>query len=235
MSSPTAHVADMTTAKARHDDLAARLRGFGPVGIAAILLIVGANLIVAPAGAMLAVVWARISHVSWTDLGFRRPRSWVMTLIVGTLAGVILKLLMKALVMPLLGGPAVNAAYHFVADNRPALVQMILASIIVGGIGEEILYRGFLFERLWRLLGKSAAATAAIVVLVTVLFASIHIPEQGRYGAAQALFTGLTFGTIYALTRRLWLPIVIHAAFDITAVLLIYFNLEAPLAHSILG
>jgi uncharacterized protein len=225
----------MSSASATGHDFAAKLRGFGPVGIAAILLILGSNLVIAPVGAVFVLVWARISHVSWTDLGFSRPRSWLPTVLFGILAGVILKLLMKAVVMPLLGGPAINGAYHFVAGNRPALVQMIVTSIITGGIGEEIVYRGFLFERLWRLWGKSTTATAAIVLVVTAFFASIHIPEQGPYGAVQALFTGLTFGTVYAVTRRLWLPMVIHAAFDVTAVLLIYFNLEARLAGSLFG
>ena len=217
------------------DGLAARLRGFGPVGFAAILLIFAANLAVAPLGAILVLVWARVAGVPWSDLGFRRPRSWLLTIVAGVIAGVMLKFLVKAVIMPLLGGPAINTAYHFVEGNRPALVQMIFVSIITGGIGEEILYRGFLFERLGRLVGKGRVATVAIVLLTTALFASIHIPEQGPYGAVQAIFTGLTFGTVYALTRRLWLPMVMHAAYDVTAVLLIYFGLEATVAHSFFG
>jgi membrane protease YdiL (CAAX protease family) len=67
------------------------------------------------------------------------------------------------------------------------------------------------------------------------VFASVHIPEQRIAGAEQAVFTGLVFGTMYALTRSLWLPIVTHAAFDLTAVAMIYFNLEAPIAHALVG
>lgn len=217
------------------DGVAARLRGFGPIGIAAILLIFAANLAIAPLGAILVLVWARVAEVPWSDLGFRRPRSWLLTIVGGVIAGVLLKLLVKAVIMPLLGGPAINAAYHFVEGNRPALIRMIIVSVITGGIGEEILYRGFLFERLGRLLGKGQAATATIVLLTTALFASIHIPEQGPYGAVQAIFTGLTFGTIYAVTRRLWLPMVMHAAYDVAAVFLIYYGLEETVARSVFG
>ena len=217
------------------DDLPARLRGFGPLGIAAIVIILAANLIVAPLGAILVLVWAKLAAVPWADLGFRRPRSWPRTIVLGALAGILLKLLLKAGVMPLLGAPAINAAYHFVVGNTPALIRLIIVSVIAGGIGEEILYRGFLFERLGRLLGHSVAATIAIVLLTTALFASIHLPEQGPYGAVQALFTGLTFGTIFAITRSLWLPIVMHAAYDVAAVVLIYLNLEASLARLVFG
>jgi len=213
------------------DDLPARLRGFGPLGITAIVIILAANLIVAPLGAILVLVWAKHAAVRWADLGFRRPRSWPRTIVLGALAGIALKLLLKAVVMPLLGAPAINAAYHFVAGNTPALIRLITVSIIIGGIGEEILYRGFLFERLRGLLGHSAAATVAVVLLTTALFAWIHIPEQGPHSAVQALFTGLTFGTIFAITGSLWLPIVMHAAYDVAAVVLIYLNLEAPLAR----
>ena len=215
--------------------LGSRLREVGPLGIAAAILIVAANLTIAPLGAIIVLAWRWIVGVSWRDLGFRAPRSWILTLIIGFAGGILFKLLMKALVIPLLGGPDINVAYHFVEGNRPALIQMILTSVIAGGFGEEILYRGFLFERLERALGKSAASKIAIVLLTTALFASIHIPEQGPYGAVQAAFTGLTFATVYAVTRSLWLPIILHAAFDVTAVVMIYLGMESAVAHSILG
>ena len=205
------------------------------MGIAAALIVVGSNLVLAPIGAILVLVWAWLAKVPWRDLGFSRPRSWAITLIAGVIAGVLLKLLLKALVMPLLGAPETNAHFHFIVGNRSAMVSMILASVLVGGIAEEILYRGFLFERLGRLLGQSRAATIGIVLLTTAFFASIHIPEQGFYGAMQAAFTGLASATIFAVTRRLWFPIAMHAAYDVTAVIIIYLDLETRVAHALLS
>lgn len=218
------------TRQTKHD-LAHRLRGFGPVGIGVIILILAGNFLFAPLSAILVLTWAWQARLPWPDIGFRRPRSWLGTIAVGLIIGISLKLAMKALVMPLLGGPAVNPAYHFIAGNPQVLPGMILTMILVAGFGEEILYRGYMFERLARVLGDSRGATIAIVLLTSAVFASVHIPEQGVAGAEQALVTGLTFGTMYALTRTLWLPIVTHAAFDLTAVAMIYFNLEAPVAR----
>jgi len=212
-----------------------RLSGTGPAGIVAALVIVGANLVIAPLGALLALLWKWAARISWRDLGFRRPGSWMVTLTAGAALGVLFKLLMKALVMPLLGGPAVNPAFHFIAGNSSAMIRMVIASVIIGGLAEEFVYRGFLFERLQRFFGNSRAATTAIVLLTTLLFAAAHYPDQGLAGAEQAFIMGLTVATIFALNRSLWLPIVIHASFDITAVLLIYFGLEATVAHSLLG
>ena len=215
--------------------LACRLRGVGPIGIFVALLIVAANLTVAPLGAILVLAWAWRAQVPLTELGFREPRSRAVTLAGGLAGGALLKLLLKALVMPLLSGPPLNSAFQSIAGNTSEMISMIFASIIVAGFGEEILYRGFLFERLWRAFGHNGRTTIAIVTATSILFASIHIPEQGWAGAEQALITGLTFGTIYAVTRSLWLPIVMHAAFDVTAVLMIYFRVEGAVAHSVLG
>ena len=41
----------------------------------------------------------------------------------------------------------------------------------------------------------------------------------------------LVFGTIFAVTGRIWMVMCAHAAFDLTAVAIIYWNLEAAVAH----
>ena len=99
------------------------------------------------------------------------------------------------------------------------------------GFGEETVLRGFLFERLGKLLGRGAGATIAIVLLTSAWFGLIHYPGQGFAGAEQAVITGLVFGSIFAITGRIWLPIFAHAAFDLTAVFIIYRNLESYVAH----
>jgi membrane protease YdiL (CAAX protease family) len=136
---------------AERNGFAATLRGTGAIGILAAFIIVGANLVIAPLGAVLVLIWV---------------------------------------------------------------------SIVVGAIGEELDYRGFLLERLGRIVGYSRSAIVAIVLLTTAFFAAVHIPEQGPYGAMQAAFTGLAFATIYAVTRSLWLPMVMHAAYDVAAVVI---------------
>ena len=96
------------------------------------------------------------------------------------------------------------------------------------------MFRGFLFERLGRLLGRSARAKTLIVLLSSAVFALAHYSLQGLTGVEQAMITGLAFGTVMAATGRIWIPIVAHAAFDLTAVALIYWNLETTVAHLVL-
>lgn len=182
-------------------------------------------------GALAVLVWAHQSRTPWAAIGLVRPASWWRTIALGVLLGVALKLLMKAVVMPLLGAPPVNAAFHHLAGDRMAALGAILMVILVAGFGEELLWRGFLFERLGRLLGPRPWATAGIVILTSVLFGLAHLQVQGVPGAQQGTLTGLVFGSIYARTRGLPLVMITHAVFDVVAVAIIHFDLETTVAQ----
>jgi hypothetical protein len=69
----------------------------------------------------------------------------------------------------------------------------------------------------------------------TIWFGLDHLQVQGLAGIEQALIVGLVFGTIYARTGRLWLLIVAHAAFDLAALAIIYWDVEAQVAAYVLG
>jgi membrane protease YdiL (CAAX protease family) len=228
-----------TTPEGPHEDagdrFASGLRGFGPAGLVAILVIVlsgtiSPGLIAVPLGALLALAWCRWSRTPWRAIGYVRPRSWIGGLAAGVAIGVALKLLMKVIVMPLLGAGSTNSAYAFLVGNRaflPAAVWMMLAA----GFGEETVFRGFLFERLGRILGSGAGARVAILLITSALFGMAHYADQGLAGAEQGLMTGLVFGAIFAATGRIWVPICAHAAFDLTALAIICLDLESAVAH----
>ncbi len=212
------------------DPVAAQLRGFGPLGLLAILVIVSASA-VKPLGGLLVLLWAWRSHTPWRDIGYVRPRSWLGSLAVGIIFGCVFKLLMKAIVMPLLGAPEINSAYHYVIGNPAALPGLMFTMIVGAGFGEETIFRGFLFERLGKLFGTGAGAKVSIVLLTSALFALGHYANLGLPGVEQAMITGLVFGTIFAITGRIWMVMCAHAAFDLAAVAIIYWNLEAAVAH----
>jgi membrane protease YdiL (CAAX protease family) len=211
--------------------LAAQLRGFGPVGVLSILIILAGNFLFIPLSAILVLLWRSLSHTPWREIGYVRPKSWTRTLAIGFVFGVAFKFLMKAIVMPLLGAPPVNQTYHWVTGNTAALPAMFFLMIVVGGWGEETFYRGWMFERLGKLFGTSGWAKASMVLLTTSIFASLHYSDQGIPGVEQAVISGLVFGTIFALTGRVFLLMVAHAAFDLAALAMIYWNFETAVAH----
>lgn len=90
------------TCQVSDDRFGEELRGFGPVGLLAILLILAGNAVVVPLSGLLVLVWVRLSRTPWRAIGYVRPGSIVLTVAGGIVFGVAFKLLMKAVVMPLL-------------------------------------------------------------------------------------------------------------------------------------
>lgn len=123
-----------------------------------------------------------------------------------------------------------NPAYHFLAGHR-ALLPFAIYAVLEAGFAEETVFRGFLFERFGRLWGRGPRATAATVAIVSALFALAHVQDQGVPGAEQAAFAGLAFAALYLASGSLALPMAAHAAFDLTALAMIYANLETRIAH----
>jgi membrane protease YdiL (CAAX protease family) len=223
----------MTEKLSREDDFARRLRGFGPLGILAILVILAANLVIVPTSAILVLMWARLSRTPWREIGYVRPKSWLRMIALGIVFGVAFKFLMKAIVMPLLGAPPINEAFRWVTGNPSALPLMLYLIIVGAGFGEETVFRGWMFERLGKLFGISTAAKILAVLITTALFAAAHYSGQGVPGVEQAAIVGLVFATIFAVTGELPILMIAHTAFDLTALAMIYWNFETAVAHLI--
>jgi membrane protease YdiL (CAAX protease family) len=221
---------DATKVKTQDDPIAMALRGFGPLGSIAIVVIVASQLL-APLEAVLVLIWAKRSRTPWHEIGYVRPRSWVGGLVIGVTFGIAFKFLMKAIVMPLLGAEPVNQTYHYLVGNEAALLAVIPMMVVTAGFGEETFFRGYLFERIGKLIGRSPGAKALTVLLTSVVFASLHYFDQGLAGAQQATITGIVFGTTFAFTGRIWTLMCVHAVFDLTAVAIIYMGLESSVAH----
>lgn len=218
------------TSSRANSSMAQALRGFGLVGVLSLLIIAAGAVVQMPLGALLIILWVWLSATAWSKIGYVTPNSWVGTVAIGTLFGIVFKFLMKAVVMPLLVADPVNHTYHYLTGNLFTSLGFAIYLVIGGGWAEETVFRGYLFERLGRLIGTGTLAKTAIVALTSSLFASLHY-DQGWPGVEQAVITGLVFGTIFALTGRLFLNMVIHAAFDLTALVMIYFDAESRFGH----
>jgi uncharacterized protein len=219
--------------KPTQDRFAADLRGFGPLGVISALVILAGNSIFAPLSAILVLIWRQLSGTPWHEIGYVQPRSWIGSFIVGIIFGSAFKLVMKIIVMPLLGADPINHAYHYLVGNQAALPGILFSLIIGAGFGEETLFRGYLFERLGKLFGSGIGAKTLIVLITAAFFGVLHYTDQGLAGVQQATIVGLVFGTIFAVTGRLWMLMVAHAAFDLTALAIIYWGLESHVAHLI--
>lgn len=187
-----------------------------------------------PVGAVLALFWVSRTRVPWLEIGYARPQRWGSTVLAGVLLGIALKLILKSVVMPLLGAPVVNQGFQFLVGNE-AMLPVAIWAMLVAGFAEETVFRGFLFERLRRLFGSGTRSTVGIVLLTSLVFGVVHYWSQGLAGAQQAVLTGLAFGTLFAITKRIWMPMIAHATFDLTALALIYWDVEADVSRAFFG
>ncbi len=100
--------------------------------------------------------------------------------------------------------------------TRQDLVLFLISSIFVGGFKEEI-QRAFVLKRFERDLGGIWVG----LLVWTPLFGALHY-VQGLDKAVGAGILGLVFGLLYIWRRKLTSPIVAHALYDITTLLLFW-------------
>ena len=107
---------------------------------------------------------------------------------------------------------ALLGAYHVVGSGELLPVVLALLSAIAAGTIEEIVFRGVVFRLL-----EEWGGTWTALAISSLLFGGIHLlnPHATLLGAVGIVFEGgIMLAGAYVLTRRLWLPIGIHAGWN---------------------
>ena len=130
-----------------------------------------------------------------------------LELVSGLLFGTMLFTAMTG-VVALLGG------FEVLGLRGAGQIWTMLAIAIVSGTIEETLFRGILLRHLEKLIGTPGA-----LAITSALFGLGHIVNPGATwfsSFAIALEAGILLGAAYLYTRRLWLAVGIHAAWNFT-------------------
>ena len=94
------------------------------------------------------------------------------------------------------------------------IIPILIGSAIVPAFTEEVLFRGILFRWI-----EDFGGTWAALIISSSLFGAAHLlnPEATWFSSfAIAIYAGLLLGGAYMLTRSLWMPIGLHAAWNFT-------------------
>jgi membrane protease YdiL (CAAX protease family) len=171
-------------------------------------------------------MWLR--RVGWSQLGLSRPPDWLKTLGAATLIAIAYDLLDISLILPALhrltGEPLDLAAFASVKGNTGMLMLLIAASWISAAFPEEMLYRGYILNRLTDIFGKRRTGWIVSAILVCLVFGFAH-HAQGITGILDNVIAGGLFVALYfAVRRNLWLPILVHGMIDTISVILLYFG-----------
>jgi membrane protease YdiL (CAAX protease family) len=106
------------------------------------------------------------------------------------------------------------SGYAYLKDNIWMLLLTLAGVYFVSSFGEEVIYRGFLINRISELglFGKRGKIVA--VILSAVIFGFAHY-NWGPMGIGQTAFMGLALGFCYIyMKKRLWILIIAHAYMD---------------------
>jgi hypothetical protein len=125
-------------------------------------------------------------------------------------------LLMGFLIMALsVGAAAIADVYSIIGqgDSRQ-LVHELVTSAIMPAFMEELLFRGILFRWLEEFAGSWVA-----LIITSALFGAAHLMNPNATPVAAfgiAIEAGVLLGGAYMLTRSLWMPMGLHAAWNFT-------------------
>jgi membrane protease YdiL (CAAX protease family) len=90
----------------------------------------------------------------------------------------------------------------------------IVPIALFAGFYEEVVFRGFLLDRLRIVFGQSRRGLVLAVLVSSALFAAGHA-YQGALGIIQTFAAGACFAALAAIRRSLWSSIVAHAVIDL--------------------
>ncbi len=113
-----------------------------------------------------------------------------------------------------IGTLALLGCYRVEGRHDLSMVAIPLVAAIGTAFIEEIVFRGIVFR-----IVEGALGTWIALILSSAIFGLLHLlnPHATLQGAVAIVFeAGVMLAAAYVLTRRLWLPIGIHAGWNFT-------------------
>ncbi len=179
--------------------------------------------------ALLACAYVRVVEGGLASIGFQLPATR-RDVVIGVAAALVFYAAAKLVV-----GPVIESAFGVQRDlsrfdalrgNAALAAKLFVGIWLTAAFAEEVLFRGFLWAQLRKLLGDGRGAQAAFVALSAALFGAVH-SYQGVAGVLQTGFFGGAFAVLFlACGRRLWANVLAHGLFDSISLLLIFTNAD---------
>ena len=192
----------------------------------------------------------RIRGLRWRDVGLRfnlegrapnrqsgsdRPTNldgteavppFLRLLVIGIIVGIGMEAFELFATQPLLTellnkGPDLHELQRLVGNVQLLILGIILAWVLAA-FGEEMVWRGYLLNRVAGILGESRSGWIASAIVISLLFGLAHFP-QGLTGVIENIIDGGILTAVYfASGRNLVAPIIAQGIQDTVDVLLIY-------------
>ncbi|MGO9992773.1 MAG: CPBP family intramembrane glutamic endopeptidase [Steroidobacteraceae bacterium] len=164
----------------------------------------------------------------WREVGLSIPANWQLLLLIGFLVGVAMEFLELFATQPLLVAltgkyPDLSALRELVG-NVPMLLIAVGASWLLAAFGEELVWRGYVLNRILDLIGQSRLGRLVSVAVVSVVFGLAHA-YQDWTGIIENTIDGALLAALYInCGRNLFAPIVAHGVTDTIDSIIIFFG-----------
>lgn len=171
-------------------------------------------------------LWLR--RVSWRAVGLKLYRTWKTSIALGVAAGVLLELIELFITQPILVGwlgkqPDLEV-FRALHGSLKWTLLAVLGAWTLAAFGEEMVYRGYLMNRVADLFNRTRRAWLISLIAVHFAFGLAHA-YQGLTGIIDEGLMGLLLGIIYLRTNRnLAVPIIAHGVSDTIDLLLMFFG-----------
>jgi len=175
---------------------------------------------------LLAWISLRLRGFQWKQIGFTGFRTWKTTLLLGIISGTSLELFdlfgKQPFLTRILGKPPDLSNFSAVRGNLKLALLMIALLWVMAALGEELVYRGYLMNRIADLGRGTRTAWIVSLFLISALFGFSHY-QQGLTGIIEEGSDGLILGLMYLACRRnLAVPIIAHGVCDTIDIALLF-------------
>jgi membrane protease YdiL (CAAX protease family) len=205
-----------------------------------VIALVLATIVVAPTwetffAAIIAVILNRVGRVDWrVDFGLRpiRFRNALLTIAGGVALFFAVKLLLQPLCDLITHSTRNLHSFDRIRDRPTAATLLILKTMLLAGLCEEIIFRGTVQQRLRLILGGSARTNTLLsLILAAAIFTSFHW-YQGPSGLLLVGILALIDCTVYVMTDyTLTYTVILHLVYDTLALSAIAASYDLVLQH----
>lgn len=175
---------------------------------------------------LMAWVSLRWRGLGWRGVGLARPVNWQRTIVIGILGGIGFELMELFVTQPLLVKlfhkmPDLSELEGLRGSWKLLLLGLALAWTLAA-FGEEMVYRGYLMNRVAGLFRSPKAAWTISLIVVSFVFGLGHI-DQGITGQVENMIDGALLAVIFLATGcNLWAAIIAHGLTDTIDLVLLY-------------
>ncbi len=177
---------------------------------------------------ILLFIWLYLKYFgeSFSDLGFRLKSCSLKSFLVGSAVAILTVAFMQLIFFPALENlvefeEVQVELYDKLRGNTGFYIFILVMSWIIGGLYEEIVFHGFIFTRLEKMIGGKYATLLGFLI-TAIIFGAYHI-QLGSEDVLNAALVGAGYhALILYYKRNLWYGIFAHAVYDTIVITLLY-------------